>query len=260
MTENQIALSDNNYSPVKQGLALIFNDFGISMDIEKTKTHKRNKDGGDIYRKRCKSVRLVNVMTDLIDKSLVSVGPGAKVPYIKLEEFKELQSGGISIEPSTTVYQDALEISDTERVKINRYGPTHLLSEVYEELVDIEALFPAITIQEQKVKELASPGVLKTDAETALNEEKYQEANQRLYQLEAAKRKAQSVMPVQYYHEKMGFGRRFAYTKGNFSYQGASRLVRKILAERYYHDIDIVNCCPVLLWHLLSNMMVIDIQ
>ena len=66
-------------------------------------------------------------------------------------------------------------------------------------------------------------------------------------------------MPVQYYHGKMGFGRRYAYTKGSFSYQGAPRLVRKILVERYYHDIDIVNCYPALLWHLLSKN-VIDIQ
>ena len=40
------------------------------------------------------------------------------------------------------------------------------------------------------------------------------------------------------------------------SYQGASRLVRKILAGRFYYDIDIVNCYPVLLWNLLSNMEV----
>ena len=261
MTENQRTLSDKNYSPVKQGLEILFKDFGISMDIEKTKTHKRKKGGGDIHRRRTESVCLVNDLADLIDKSLVSVGPGAKVPFIKLEEFKELQSGEISIEPSTTVYQDALEISDFERVKINRYGPTHLLPEVYEELVDIEAISPAITIQEEKVKKLASPDVPKTDAEAALNKKKYKEANQRLCQLEAAKKKAQSATPVQYYHGKMGFGRRYAYTKGSFSYQGASRLVRKILAERYYHDIDIVNCYPVLLWHLLSkNVIDIDIQ
>ena len=56
-------------------------------------------------------------MTDLIDKSLVSVGPGLKVPFRKFGEFKELQSVEIAIEPPTTVYQDALDISDTERVK-----------------------------------------------------------------------------------------------------------------------------------------------
>ena len=54
----------------------------------------------------------------------------------------------------------------------------------------------------------------------------------------------------------MGFGLRYAYTRGKFSYQGASRLVRKILAGRFYYDIDIMNCYPVLLWHLLSNMEV----
>jgi hypothetical protein len=62
----------------------------------------------------------------------------------------------MSIEPSTTVYQDALEIRDTERVKINRYGPSHLLPKVYEEKVDTEALDPAITIQERQVAQLAS--------------------------------------------------------------------------------------------------------
>ena len=46
MTENQSTLSDNNYSPVKQGLNILFKDFGISMDIEKTKTHKRKKAEG----------------------------------------------------------------------------------------------------------------------------------------------------------------------------------------------------------------------
>ena len=51
----------------------------------------------------------------------------------------------------------------------------------------------------------------------------------------------------------------YAYTRGQFSYQGASRLVRKILAECFYYDIDIVNCYPVLLWHLLSNMKA-DVQ
>ena len=211
MAENQCTLSDNNYSPAKQGLGILFKDFGISMDIKKSKTLKRQKDGGDIHCRRCDSVRLVNDLAGLIDKSLVSVGPGAKVPFIKLEEFKELQSGEISIEPSTIVYQDALEISDTERVKINRYGPTHLLSKVYVELVDIEALSPAITIQEENVRKLASPVVLpKNDAEAALNQEKYKEANQRLCQLEAAKKKAQSATRVQYYYGKMRFGRRYA--------------------------------------------------
>ena len=172
MAENQCTLSDNNYSPAKQGLGILFKDFGISMDIKKSKTLKRQKDGGDIHCRRCDSVRLVNDLAGLIDKSLVSVGPGAKVPFIKLEEFKELQSGEISTEPSATVYQKALEIDGTERVKINRHGPTNLRPEVYEELVDIEALPPAITKQEQKVRELISLAIPKTDAEDALNQKK----------------------------------------------------------------------------------------
>jgi len=86
--------------------------------------------------------------------------------------------------------------------------------------------------------------------------EDHKKAAQRLKQLEDAKGKARSTTQVQYYFGKTGFGRRYAYTRGKFSYQGTSRLVRKILAGRFYYDIDIVNCYPVLLWNLLSNMEV----
>jgi hypothetical protein len=56
-------------------------------------------------------------------------------------------------------------------------------------LVNIEALDSAITIQKQEVAQLALAATSKTDEVTALNKQKYQEAHQRLCQLEAAKKK-----------------------------------------------------------------------
>ena len=258
MTEKQTTLNDKNHTPIKQGLDLLFNDFGVNVSVKKTHVHKRSKAGGDVQRRRCEEVCLVNSMHGLINKSLVSIADDQKVPFHELEKYKEDLNGEISIEPSATVHQEALEIDDVERVRINHNGPKHLLPSVYKELVDVNALDPAITKQRSIIEDLKPRVVTNWDSHSRpfMNqlEEDLKKAEQRLEQLEHAKQKGQSTMPVQYYYGKMGFGRRYAYTKGSFSYQGASRQVRKILAERFYHDIDIVNCYPVLLWHLLSKM------
>ena len=202
-----------------------------------------------------------NEMACLIAKSLASIGPGTKVPFSKLAEFKQHHDDEVSAEPSAAVYQAALELGDAERMQVNHNGPKHLLPELYEELVDIEAVSSAISEQKSMVEklqtqikqELEKSG--KTSACESMRED-HKKAAQRLKQPEDAKGKTRSTTQVQYYFGKMGFGRRYAYTRGEFSYQGASRLVRKILAGRFYCDIDIVNCYPVLLWHLLSNMEV----
>ena len=238
MTEKQTALSDNNHTPIKQGLDLLLRDFGVKLNVEKNKTFKTSS-GVQIQRRRCERVYLENEMACLIAKSLVSIGPGTKVPFSKLAEFKHHHDDEVSAEPSATVYQAALELDDVERMQVNHNGPKHLLPELYEELVDIEAISSAISEQKSMVEklqtqikeELEKSG--KTRACGSMRED-HKKAAPRLKQLEDVKGKARSTTQVQYYFGKMGFGRRYAYTRGKFSYQGASRLVRKILAGRFY--------------------------
>ena len=109
----------NNHTAIKQGLDLLLRDFGVKLNIEKTKTHKRS-NGIQIQRRRCERVYLENEMACLIAKSLVSIGPGMKAPLPKLAEFKQLHDGEVSAEPSTTVFQEALDFDEGCRATAGR--------------------------------------------------------------------------------------------------------------------------------------------
>ena len=109
--------------------------------------HSKRSSGVQIQLRRCEHVYLENEMACRIAKSLVSIGPGTKVPFSKLAEFKQHHDDEVSAEPSAAVYQAALELGDAERMQVNHNGPKHLLPELYEELVDIEAVSSEISEQ-----------------------------------------------------------------------------------------------------------------